>query len=418
MASLVEPMAVQGNDHRGRWQAGHAVRAAVAGGVVLPFVALLGTPIHASVVVAASASLLALLTAIATNRLAGRGTASMAVGLLATLIACFLVGEASYPGSAFVVAALLGAGIGVLVPPALDVRAIAAAVACAEALVALRVIFEATTAAVGLAILAAGSGALWFAGRRGGDDPGPTRRGRSATVSAVVLLYAGFSVFWVGSTAPTVTWFGALRSHGPRTGNEVAITFDDGPNPPYTLEIADILEAHGARGTFFEVGKALVERPDVAKDLIARGHMVGNHSYYHGAFSYLDPRYPELAQTDDVFREDVGVCPSVFRPPHGTHTPFMSHVVTSHGMTLVTWDVSAQDWVETDAARLARNILAKVKPGSIILLHDGIDGNIGADRSVVVDALPAILDGLAAKGLKPVTLDKLLGLPATLSQCS
>jgi peptidoglycan/xylan/chitin deacetylase (PgdA/CDA1 family) len=84
----------------------------------------------------------------------------------------------------------------------------------------------------------------------------------------------------------------------------------------------------------------------------------------------------------------------------------------------VTWDVSAQDWVETDSARLAKNILAKVKPGSIILLHDGIDGNIGADRSVVVDALPAILDGLAAKGLKPVTLDKLLGVPATLVKCS
>ena len=195
------------------------------------------------------------------------------------------------------------------------------------------------------------------------------------------------------------------------------ITFDDGPNPPFTLEKTDILEAHGARGTFFEVGKAVVQRPDVTKELIQRGHLVGNHSFNHGAFSYLDPGYPELAQTEDAFRDDVGVCPAIFRPPHGTHTPLMSHVVDDAGMTLATWDVSAQDWVETDPTRLAANILAKVKPGSAILLHDGIDGNIGADRSVVLQALPAILDGLAAKGLKPVTLDKLLGVPGSLVKC-
>jgi peptidoglycan/xylan/chitin deacetylase (PgdA/CDA1 family) len=89
----------------------------------------------------------------------------------------------------------------------------------------------------------------------------------------------------------------------------------------------------------------------------------------------------------------------------------MSAKVEDDGMTLVTWDVSAKDWVETDPARLARNILARAEPGSIILLHDGLDGFPGADRSVVVEALPAILDGLKAKGLTPVTLDVLLGKP-------
>jgi peptidoglycan/xylan/chitin deacetylase (PgdA/CDA1 family) len=225
---------------------------------------------------------------------------------------------------------------------------------------------------------------------------------------------AAFAVFWVGSTAPTVTWFGALTSAGARSSNEVAITFDDGPNPPDTLTIAAILKEHGVQATFMEVGKAVAQRPDVSQALMADGNVLANHSYHHDATSYLDPEYPELWQAERVFGEKLGVCPAFFRPPHGTHTPFMSRVVTGKGMTLVTWDVSAADWVETDPALLAQHILAKVKPGSIILLHDGIDGNIPADRSVVIDALPRILDWLKAKGLQPVTLDRLLGVPAYL----
>jgi peptidoglycan/xylan/chitin deacetylase (PgdA/CDA1 family) len=79
-------------------------------------------------------------------------------------------------------------------------------------------------------------------------------------------------------------------------------------------------------------------------------------------------------------------------------------------MKMVTWDVSAGDWATDDGALVARRVLEKVKPGSIILLHDGIDGKIGADRAVILEALPLILDGLASRGLRPVTLDKLLGL--------
>ena len=86
-------------------------------------------------------------------------------------------------------------------------------------------------------------------------------------------------------------------------------------------------------------------------------------------------------------------------------------------MHAVTWDVSAKDWVETDGATVARNILANVKPGSIILLHDGIDGTVTADRTVLVKALPLILDGLKAKGLTPVRLDELLGQPGYLDHC-
>jgi peptidoglycan/xylan/chitin deacetylase (PgdA/CDA1 family) len=165
------------------------------------------------------------------------------------------------------------------------------------------------------------------------------------------------------------------------------------------------------KATFFTVGKALDKRPDVSRALLADGMLIASHSYHHDAVSWMDPRYRELRTTDDAFMRNLGVLPAFYRPPHGTHTPFMAHALADKGMKMVTWDVSAGDWETNDGALVARRVLEKVRPGSIILLHDGIDGNIGADRSVVLEALPLILDGLEVRGLKPVTLDKLLGVP-------
>ena len=227
----------------------------------------------------------------------------------------------------------------------------------------------------------------------------------AATVAAVVTVGA---TFWVGANSPTVTWFGSQVSHGPRDGREVAITFDDGPDDPYTLEIARILDARGAKGTFFMVGKALDRRPDIARALREDGHLLGNHSYHHDEWRWLDPRYPELDRTQAAFRHNLGVCPTFYRAPHGQHTPFLAHVVGDHGMTIVGWDVSSGDWNTHDAGLVARRTLDDVKPGSIIVLHDGLDGSVTADRSVLVRAVPMILDGLERRGLKPVRLDALL----------
>jgi peptidoglycan/xylan/chitin deacetylase (PgdA/CDA1 family) len=239
---------------------------------------------------------------------------------------------------------------------------------------------------------------------------------QGALVAAGLLLTAGLGL-WVAANDPTVEWFGHITTHASRSANEVALTFDDGPNDPYTLEVSRILDDHGAKGTFFEVGKAIDARPDIARALVADGQLVGNHSYHHDYWRWLDPGYPELDRTEDAFRRQLGLCPAFFRPPHGQRTPFMLARVEDRGMHTVTWDVSASDWTERDGAVVAAKILDRVRPGSIILLHDGLDGNAGADRSVLRTALPMILDGLAAKGLKPVRLDELLGQPGYLDKC-
>lgn len=401
----------------GRWLVGLPA-AMLPAGLALPALSAVGDPQHAGPLYFVTCLAVAVAFAAVGIRLSRGSRAAAVMGVAIVALASLLLEQASYPGAAAVVAAALGWGIGALVewPPERRWRAISGLIGGSETLVLLR--FGLGVWQAGLALIAIALWCCWRSLGSGGQSHAPGRAPRAAYLGVAGLL-ALFSAFWVGSTSPSVEWFGQLTYHGPRDRNEVALTFDDGPNGVATAEIGRFLADRGVHATFFLVGKAVVRDPGTATALLSDGHIVANHSYNHGAFSYLDPSYPELMQTQRAIAERVGVCPALFRPPHGTHTWFMSRIVSGHGMRLVTWDVSAKDWVEDDAVRLAKNILAKVKPGSIILLHDGIDGIPPVDRSVVVKALPAILDGLKARGLKPVALDVLLGTPPylPLSEC-
>lgn len=255
------------------------------------------------------------------------------------------------------------------------------------------------------------------AGEPGVHEEGVSRRRTWKLLIAAGALLAGGAAVWQGANTPTGGWFGDQISHGPRHRNQVALTFDDGPNSTATLPIIDLLDARNVKGTFFVVGKAVEARPDIARALVERGHLVGNHSYRHDSVGWLDPRYPELARTQQVVDRHLGVCPAFYRAPHGQHTPLLVRVVHRQRMKMIGWDVSAGDWKARSARNLADNIVAEARPGSIIDLHDGLDGRVDADRAVLVAALPRILDGLAAKGLQPVRLDDLLRRPGYLDRC-
>ena len=245
-----------------------------------------------------------------------------------------------------------------------------------------------------------------------------TAAGRTAAgLTALVTLTTGV-VMWTGANQAQAGWFGPLVSHGDRHGRAVALTFDDGPNATTTLAVADILDAHHVKGTFFSVGKAVERRPDISRELLAGGHLLANHSFLHDTHRWLDPRYPELMRADRVFARRLGVCPAFFRPPHSQHTPFMARVAHQHGITLVGQDTETADWRLGDPSVVAAQILGRVRPGSIIDLHDGLDGDVSADRTVVVGALPLILRGLEEKGLVPVRLDALLGRPGYRPACA
>ncbi len=404
--------------------------AAVGGAVALvaPFVLVLGQSVELGsdrgfVLLVAIAALLAAAAAVR-RAVGGPGLTGVGVALAATV--AWLVPQRPDQASTVLLAALFGVGLGLAHPgarlsapphrhpsdatrPEQVVAGWPAGLVGAVTLVLAVGLWWAGSAPVLLAlavVLAAVAGALR-------PDRRAVRLLRVVAVGVVVVVVAGGYVGYLGGSTVDAAWFGGGVTHGDRDRREVAITFDDGPNPTASLQVAKILDEHGAKGTFFEVGKAIDARPDIVRKLHADGQLLGNHSYTHDSWAWLDPWYPEMAQTDRAFDRAIGRCPTFYRPPHGQRTPFVRRVADDHHERLVLWDVSAQDWVTKDPALIARRILSDVRPGSIILLHDGLDGDVSVDRSVLVRALPLILDGLEAKGLEPVRLDRLIGGPAS-----
>lgn len=231
-----------------------------------------------------------------------------------------------------------------------------------------------------------------------------SRRRRLATVvlSIAVMAVGATWSLWQISNARCFVLTGPVLCRVETTRPLVALTFDDGPTEVGAKVILQILDRYDAKATFFLIGQQIEERPDLAKSLIAVGHEIGNHSYRHQRMVLKSSGFydNEIERTDALIRA-VGGSPGLFRPPYGKKLISLPLAVERHGLRLVTWDV--EDPVTNDPDIFARNIVGQAKPGSIILIHAMYRSNETARR-----ALPAILEGLKAKGLKPVTVSTLL----------
>jgi peptidoglycan/xylan/chitin deacetylase (PgdA/CDA1 family) len=237
----------------------------------------------------------------------------------------------------------------------------------------------------------------------------------AALAGLAVLLPAGSLALAMWPQSPV---YGEIRSHGDRGRKLVALTFDDGPNAPATMEIAGALEAKGVRGTFFLVGANVVRDPSTVRALVAGGHIVGHHSFRHQKRDAIfDFGYDEAADARIAIRDATGLCTALYRPPNGFHTPWQLAAVQDNGMTAVAWDVQTYDWENPPAADIAESVVEQVEPGSIVLLHDGEDLADGVDRAETVAALPLIIDRLRADGYEFTTVDQLMGIPAYRGGC-
>lgn len=233
-----------------------------------------------------------------------------------------------------------------------------------------------------------------------------SRRGGARVITGVLagvavivgLLYGGYHLsrsrcFAVG--APVVC---RVETTAPK----VALTFDDGPTQLGLDRVLPDLERHGAKATFFVTGREAAARPDLLQSLAAAGHEIGNHSYSHKRMMLKSRGFydREIARTEEVLAR-AGVASGLFRPPYSKKLFGLGPSVRAHGLKMITWDV--EDPVTSDPQAFADQVLAKARPGSIILVHPMYRTNETGRQ-----ALPLILEGLKSKGLAVVTVGELL----------
>lgn len=213
-----------------------------------------------------------------------------------------------------------------------------------------------------------------------------------------------------GCSVPNSQLLGRSLVRGPAGRKRVALTFDDGPTPPATDQILDVLKAYGVTATFFVNGRWVDRFPETLRRIQREGHAIGNHTYSH-LFLYLKTRRrmaAEIDRTQEAIERVAGFQPRIFRCPYGVRWFGLFSVLRRRGMTAVQWSDTGFDWIKKNTPDdIARKTLRHLRDGSVILLHDGCGAKLPeeADHSFTVKALPAIIAEVRRRGLEfvPVT---------------
>jgi peptidoglycan/xylan/chitin deacetylase (PgdA/CDA1 family) len=190
-----------------------------------------------------------------------------------------------------------------------------------------------------------------------------------------------------------------LDTNGPRDGDVVALTFDDGPSE-YTPGFLDVLREKHVHATFFEIGQEVPGREDTMRRILREGDEIGNHTMHHATL----PGYSEIAEASSAIRAATHFQPCLFRPPGGAVDAAVIDTAASLGMRTITWDVDPSDWSEPGSGAVYSRVVGAVRPGSIVIMHDG-----GGNRSETLAALPRIIDTLRGRGYRFATVTELLG---------
>ncbi len=225
-----------------------------------------------------------------------------------------------------------------------------------------------------------------------------------------ILLTVGIVIFLtltgLGVSFPHLKFFGLFVCHGTPTQRHVALTFDDGPDANSTPALLDLLQELQTEVAFFGIGKNVASNAELAARIVREGHLLENHTYHH---SYLTNFFTaarlkkELHQTQAIIQQTTGITPKYFRPPMGLSNPHIFRAARSLGLKLVGWSVRGFDTQTKNSEKVVARITKKLKPGMIILLHDG---KISSEH--LVTTVKMLLAHLHARGYQVVRLDKLL----------
>jgi peptidoglycan-N-acetylglucosamine deacetylase len=230
-------------------------------------------------------------------------------------------------------------------------------------------------------------------------------RGRKALLLALAAFALLTFVTWRISKARCFQLVGELVCRVETTEKIVALSFDDGPTPEGVDAVLKELEPRGIKATFFLIGNRMEKWPGQARRLVDAGHEVGNHSYTHSRMlGKLPSTYDsEIARTDRLLKAEGVTNPNLFRPPFGKRLIGLPLAVERAGYRTIMWDVEDQPEHFAQPRAFADDILRRVRPGSIILMHPMYRHNQTAKA-----ALPLVLDGLRAKGYRIMPVGELL----------
>ena len=226
---------------------------------------------------------------------------------------------------------------------------------------------------------------------------------------AMLGIIAGFFLT-ITAVMPDNHFYGPAFSEVKTSQKVVALTFDDGPYPPCTDQVLDILREYKVPATFFLIGRNAEKHPDLVRRIVAEGHQVGNHTYNHVDLLKVDRRgiADEVDRTSRLVQSITGDVPRVVRPPHGFRDSVVIDAMTERKLKVVEWSVASRDWTNPGVDVIVNRTVGKVKNGSVILLHDG-DGVAQTDsRAQTVEATRQIIRELLSRGYRFVTVDEIL----------
>lgn len=226
----------------------------------------------------------------------------------------------------------------------------------------------------------------------------------------LAALVANHFVLMLVGLWPRSNWMGPNWTELPADAaarREIALTIDDGPDPVVTPQVLEVLARYGVQATFFVIGARAERYPEVCQEIVSRGHAIENHSQrhrHHFALMGLKGITRELQAAQASLTALTGRRPLFFRAPAGFRNPFLAPVLSRLGLQLVSWSVRGFDTRVSNAQQVTRKLLAGLRPGAIMLLHDGNAARTPAGQPVILEVLPALLDAAATSNLRFVTL--------------
>ncbi len=219
-----------------------------------------------------------------------------------------------------------------------------------------------------------------------------------------IMTFVGLSLATIYIPCFSLTY--DVTCHGPKNSHWIALSFDDGPNEPYTSQILDILKQEGVKATFFPLGTNIRRDPQVIQRMVKEGHAIGNHGFDHFPMALMNSK--EIEREISGWEREVHLESEppvkLFRAPHGWKTPLLQSILEKQGYHLIGWSRGVWDSDKPGAEVLFKRLTRRVHGGEIILLHDGEDIQVHTDRSQTVQVLPQVIHAYRALGYDFVTI--------------